>query len=240
MNLQGKVAVITGASTGIGRATAIEFAKNGANVCLVARNQEKLQKVKEEIGENAYVFVGDLSDKDGVGKLISEIKSKFSQIDILCNIAGIWHGEGEVYADKNLEDFDVDVITDTMSVGSVAPLLLAHGFVSSMPKGSSIVNLSGTFSSGGKGWLPYYVSKRAIEDLTIGLSEELADKGIKVNAVSPADTATEQYKRFFPEDAAAAQKPEDVAKFIVELSQKDVTGKVYVIRNGKVEEGFHK
>jgi NAD(P)-dependent dehydrogenase (short-subunit alcohol dehydrogenase family) len=109
-----------------------------------------------------------------------------------------------------------------------------------MIEGSSIINLSGTFENGGKGWLPYYVSKRAIEDLTIGLSQELADKGIKVNCVSPSDTATEEYKKFFPDDAKDAQSPEQVAKLFLDLTQKDVTGKIFVIRKGKVEEGFHK
>ncbi len=240
MDLHNKVIIVTGASTGIGKATAIEFAKHGAIVCLVARNEEKLQKVKEEIGENANIFVGDLSKPESIEGLIQNIKSKFSNIDVICNIAGIWHGDTEAYSGKDLEDFDKSVVIDTMNVGSLAPLLLAHGLISVMPKGSSIINLSGTFSSGGKGWLPYYVSKRAIEDLTVGLSQELIEKGVNVNAVSPSDTATEQYKKFFPEDATDAQDPQDVAKIIVELTQKDVTGKVFVVKNGQTEEGFHK
>jgi NAD(P)-dependent dehydrogenase (short-subunit alcohol dehydrogenase family) len=237
-----KTVIVTGASTGIGRATATEFAKNGFNVLLVARNEEKLNKVKEEIvalEEKAEVFIADLSSSDGVEKLVEVIKSKHSEINILCNIAGIWHGETEVYAGKDLESFQTKTIVDTLNVGTLAPMLLAHELVSLMPAGSSIINLSGTFENGGKGWIPYFVSKRAIEDLTVGLSQELNKKHINVNCISPSDTATEEYKRFFPEDVAGAQTPEQVATFFVDLSNKDVTGKIFVIKNGQSSEGFH-
>ena len=74
-----------------------------------------------------------------------------------------------------------------------------------MHAGSKIINISGTFESGAKGWLPYYVSKKAIENLTVGLSQELRDKQIQVNCISPSDTLTESYQKFFPEYAT----PED-------------------------------
>jgi dihydroxycyclohexadiene carboxylate dehydrogenase len=239
-----KTVIVTGASTGIGKATALEFAKNGGGtILLIARNEQKLNKVKEEIEKldgTAEVFVADLNSSEGTKKLISDIKTKHSEINILCNIAGIWHGENEVYAGKNYEEFEEKVILNTLNVGTIAPLLLSHGLISIMPKGSSIINLSGTFENGGKGWLPYYVSKRAIEDLSVGMSQELEEKGVRVNCISPSDTATEEYKRFFPNDAAEAQSPEQVAKFFVELADRDVTGKVFVIKNGQTSEGFHK
>lgn len=238
-----KAIIVTGASTGIGRATALEFAKDGGNILLVARSEEKLNKVKEEIekvGGTAEVFIADLSSPEEIKKLINDIKVKHSEINILCNIAGIWHGENEVYAGKNYEEFEDKVILNTLNVGTIAPMLLSHGFLSLMPNGSSIINLSGTFENGGKGWIPYYVSKRAIEDLTVGLSQELKEKEIRVNCISPSDTATEEYKRFFPDDAEGVQSPERVAKFFVELVGQDVTGKVYVIKNGQTSEGFHK
>ncbi len=103
-----------------------------------------------------------------------------------------------------------------------------------------MINLSGTFENGAKGWLPYYVSKRALEDFTVGLAEDLKEKGIKVNAISPSDTQTEAYKRFFPEDAANAQTPETVAKVIIETILREETGKVFVVKNGQITEGFHK
>lgn len=243
MKLDNKFAVVTGASTGIGRAIAVAFAKEGAFVALVGKNEEKLLKTSnliKEIGGKSKVLVCDLANNGSLEALISSIKSETNKIDILANVAGIWHGKDEVYAGKDFESLPNSVILDTYSVGLTAPTLLSHAFVPLMSRGSSIINLSGTFENGGKGWLPYYVSKRAIEDLTIGLSQELTDKGIRVNCVSPSDTATEEYKRFFPDDAKDAQTPEDVAKLFVELVQKDVTGKVFVIKKGVVEYGFHR
>lgn len=241
--MENKFAVVIGASTGIGRAIALAFAKEGAFVALVGKNEEKLLETSNLIKETngkSKVFVCDLAKNSSLVALISSIKSETSKIDILVNVAGIWHGIDEVYAGKDFESFPESVILDTYSVGLTVPTILSHAFIPLIPSGSIIINLSGTFENGGKGWLPYYVSKRAIEDLTIGLSQELANKGIRVNCVSPSDTATEEYKRFFPDDAKDAQSPEEVARLFVELATKDVTGKIFVIKKGKVEEGFHK
>ena len=92
-------------------------------------------------------------------------------IKVLVNVAGIWHGKDEVYADRNFETFPAKVILDTITVGITAPILLSNAFVPLMTKGSGIVNISGTLESGAKGWLAYYISKRVIEDLTVGLAE---------------------------------------------------------------------
>lgn len=241
--MKDRFVVVTGASTGIGRAISVAFAKEGAFVALVGKNEEKLIETKNlitEINGKSQVFVCDLANISSINTLISLIRKEATTVDILANIAGIWHGKDEVYAGKDFDSFTESVVVDTYSVGLIAPTLLAHAFIPLMPKGSTIINLSGTFENGGKGWLPYYVSKRGIEDLSIGLSQELVNKGVRVNCVSPSDTATEEYKRFFPEDAMDAQTPEQVAKFFVELAQKEVTGKVFVIKKGKIEEGFHK
>ncbi len=241
--MKDKFAVVTGASTGIGRAIALALAKEGAYVSLVGKNEEKLLETNnliKEIGGKSKVFICDLANDSSLEALIASIKNETKRVDVLANVAGIWHGKDEVYAGKDFESFDEKVVLDTYSVGLIAPTLLAHAFIPLMPSGSTIINLSGTFENGGKGWLPYYVSKRAIEDLTICLSQELADKGVRVNCVSPSDTATEEYERFFPDDAKDAQTPEEVAKLFVELVNNDETGKVFVIKKGRVEEGFHK
>lgn len=246
MKLKNKVAIITGASTGIGRATAIEFAKAGFFVGLVARTVERLNETKKLIEQengHAETFVVDLSKVDEINKLISQVKGKTSKVDILINIAGIWHGKDEVYAEKDFEAFSQDIVLNTCSVGIIAPTLLSHAFIPMMTSGSRIINLSGTFENGAKGWLPYYVSKKAIEDLTIGLSEELKDKGILVNAISPSDTATDAYIKYFPQYISEANDPMEVAKFAVYLCSEETsktTGKVFVIKKGnKPYEGFH-
>ena len=241
--MKNKFAIVTGASTGIGRATSIELGKNGATVALVARNKDKLDETKrlvEEVGGKGIVFETDLSNIDSINNLIQSIKQQTQQVDILVNIAGIWHGDNEVFAGLDFEKFKQQTVLDTFSVGLIAPTLLVHGLVSIMPQGSNIINLSGTFENGAKGWLPYYVSKRGIEDLTQGISEELKDKQINVNCISPSDTATEEYKKYFPEDAVGANTPETIAKEIVNLINSNQTGQFVVIKkNELIQEGYH-
>lgn len=246
MKLKDKFALVTGASTGIGRAIAIEFSKEGAFVALVGRNQDKLLETKTLItrkGGHAEVFLGDFTKINSLDALITDVKQKIEKINILVNVAGIWHGKDEVYADKDFETFSKDVILDTFTVGLTAPTFLIHAFIPIMPKGGKILNISGTFESGAKGWLPYYVSKRGIEDLTIGLAEELKNKGIHVNAISPSDTATEEYKKYFPQYTEDAIEPKEIGKYAVYLCSDeayDVTGKVFVMKKGqKPYEGYH-
>ncbi|MBP9816365.1 SDR family oxidoreductase [Candidatus Woesebacteria bacterium] len=240
-----KIAVVTGASTGIGRAVAITLAENKFFVYLLARNQEGLEETKELItqkGGKAEIVLTDLSSIESINNAIKVIKDKESEINVLVNIAGIWHGQDKVFADQEFGMFEQKVILDTYFVGTIAPTLLAHAFIPYMIYGAKIINLSGTFENGAKGWLPYYVSKRAIEDLTIALSQELEDKGIQVNCVSPSDTATESYAKFFPQYMKDAISPDEIAKKVLELCdvENKITGKVFVMKKDKEpSEGFH-
>jgi len=239
-----RFAVVTGASAGIGRATAIELGRNGATVALVARNIEKLEETKrliEEVGGKAIVFEADLSNIDSINKLIESIKQQTEKVDILVNIAGIWHNETQVFVNRNIEEIDQNVIVDTLHVGVIAPIILVRGLLSLMNKGSNILNLSGTFIYGGKQQIPYYLSKRGIEDFTVALSEELLEREIYVNCVSPADTLTEAYKKNFPEDINDPMNvPEDVAKEILSVINSNRTGQFVLIRNKQTSDGYHK
>jgi len=239
MSLQVKTALVTGASIGIGRAIAIELAKEGVKVFITARRRQELEKTKNMIesqGGQAELVAADLGKISSINSLISTLKRKTQELNILVNVAGIWHGKTQVYAGKNFETFSQKVILDTFSVGTIAPALLAHGLIPIMPKNSKIINISGTFESGAKGWLPYYVSKRAIEDLTLGLAEELKDKGIQINCISPSDTATEQYKKYFPQyiqDAIAPEKIAQYATFLCSAKANNISGEVFVIKKGQ-------
>jgi len=229
-----KTAIVTGASTGIGRAVAIELAEEYF-VYLVARREDKLQETKRIIEENGgmgEILLCDLSDKTSLHKLVETIRAKTDSVEMLMNIAGIWHGENEVFAETNYDMFTESVIYDTVNVGLIAPMVLSHGIIPLMKNGGIIVNLSGTFENGAKGWLPYYVSKRAIEDFTIGLSQDLQGRNIKVIGISPSDVDTEEYQKYFPEDAKDALLPKEVASQIVKIVKASQSGKVWVLKRG--------
>jgi len=146
------------------------------------------------------------------------------------------HSDKEVYAGKNFETFDDKVITDTYSVGFTAPTLIVHGLLPYMNAESHIINLSGTFENGGKGWIPYYASKKALEDLTYGLADELKEKKVYVNGVSPSDTATEEYTKWFPEYAEDAVSPEKIADLFLSILQSSRTGTIQVIKKYEYDE----
>lgn len=244
--MERKYAVVTGANSGVGGAIALALAQAGYFVALVGRNQARLDDIKLKIhisGGNSKIFTADLSTFEGIDKFISGIKADTKQVDVLVNAAAIWHGENEVYAGRDFETFSQQVVVDTMMVGLMAPTLLSHAFISIMPPKSKIINISGTFEDGGKGWIPYFVSKRGIEDLTLGLADELKDRGIQANCISPSDTATEVYQKYFPQFATDANSPESIAVLAVNLCQSksdEITGKVFVVRHGSpVAEQFH-
>ncbi|MCL2439625.1 MAG: SDR family oxidoreductase [Alphaproteobacteria bacterium] len=239
-----KVAIITGASTGIGRETAIAFADAGYKTYLLARSADKLQSVKQEaedLGGEAVSVVVDLASRAALKAAIEKILAAEARIDAIVNVAGIWHGAEGVYAGIDFDKFSPEVIADTYAVGLIAPSMLINGLLPKMGKGSSIINISGTFADGGKGWLPYYVSKRALEDLTVGLAQDVAERGIRVNCISPSDTATESYAKYFPQYMDSAQEPSEVARFAVELcDSSSASGKVFVIKKDmEPAEGFH-
>lgn len=246
MTLTDKVAIVTGTSTGIGRAISVALAKENYHVLLVARNETKLQETKQIINNSngsSEVITCDLSKIEEVNDFITKVKSNYKTVNVLVNVAGIWHGKDEVFADKEFETFSQKVILDTFNVGTITPTLLSHAFIPFMPKNGKIINISGTFENGAKGWLPYFVSKKAIEDLTIGLAEELKGKDIQVNCISPSDTATEAYGKYFPEYMDEAISPEEIAKHAVYLVSDEanmITGKVFVLKKGKEPyEGYH-
>lgn len=174
-----KYAIITGASTGIGREVSIELAKNDFIVGLVGRNKKGLNETKKIIENGSgkvELFLCDLSNRKIVDELIRKVKKKLDRIDLIANIAGIWHGEKEVFSGIKYADFKEEILLQTMEVGIITPMILINKLLPLMKNGGDIINLSGTFENGAKGWVPYYVSKRAIEDFTIALADDLKGK----------------------------------------------------------------
>jgi NAD(P)-dependent dehydrogenase (short-subunit alcohol dehydrogenase family) len=221
-----KIALVTGASSGLGQAISQALGGVGYQLILTSRTNTSDQKI----------ITADLSSLLSINRLIDSVKKQIKKLDVIVNVAGIWHGKNEVYAGKNLTEFSEKTVIDTMTVGAVAPLLLCYHLLPLMPPKSHIINISGTFESGAKGWLPYFVSKRAIEDLTIGLAQDMAEKQIQVNGISPSDMATQAYKKFFPQFYNDGINPNLVAREVVKLVSTfdpKLSGKIFVMKKGQ-------
>jgi NAD(P)-dependent dehydrogenase (short-subunit alcohol dehydrogenase family) len=242
MKLQGKTAVVTGASIGIGRKIAEAIAANGGRVALVARSMEGLKKTNDLIqtaGGKAQFFPTDLRSEAEINKLVLDVRKIFGDIDFLVNVAGVWHNDTIAYAGVPLVQTPAEQINEVLDVGIRAPMLITRLFLPGMiaKKGGKILSISGTFASGGAGWLHYYVSKLALEHFTVGLSQELREHEIQVNCISPSDTDTESLRKFFPDDAKTALDPNEIAKLAIYLLSDEsshITGQCIVIKNKAV------
>ncbi len=239
MKFQGKTAVITGASTGIGQAIAKVLGQNGGNVALIGRDKAGLDQTKQMVvssGGQATIFLADLSDRQSAQKLGKELNQSLRAIDFIVNVAGVWHNDREVFYGPNLAETPEVQVCEVLEVGIMAPVLLTRTLLPKLiQRGQGkILNISGTFSSGGTGWLHYYVSKKALEAFTVGLADDLRKDEIQVNCISPSDVATPALKRFFPDDAGTALQPDDVASLAMFLLSPDadhITGQIIVIKN---------
>lgn len=241
-----KYAVVTGASSDLGGAIAQALSQNGYHIALAGRSHPKLATLADSIakrGGTSTIFASDLSKLDGINKLIDEVKKDTTHVDVLINAAAIWHGDNEVFANRDFAAFPQKVVVDTLMVGLTAPTLISHALIPLMPPKSKIINISGVFADLVKGWSPYYVSKRGIEDLTISLATELESRDIQVNAISPNDVATQPYQKYFPQYYSEGIDPNEVANFVIKLCSGEAdmaTGKVYVIaKDQPVVEQFH-
>jgi len=239
MKLEGKTALVTGASTGIGREIAKAIAAQGARVCLVSRSEGKLEETRrliENEGGSAWSYRADLRNEHEINQLASDVVSGLGSVDILAHVAGVWHNENIVYAGVPLVNTPAEQIKEVLEVGILAPMLLTRSLVPGMiaKRAGKILAISGTFASGGAGWLHYYVSKLALEHFIVGLSQELREFEIQANCISPSDTDTEALQKFFPDDARTALSPSEVAKLAVFLLSNEadhVTGQCVVIKN---------
>jgi NAD(P)-dependent dehydrogenase (short-subunit alcohol dehydrogenase family) len=188
-----KVALITGASSGIGRAAALHFAGSGAKLMITGRNLKSLESVRNEMGENGLncqIEPGDITDVEFRSKLIRSLQERFNQLDILVNIAGII-ASGTI-ENTALNDFDYMMDINLRSVFHLIQLslpLISHS------KGN-IVNVSSvTGLRSFPGIFSYSISKAGVDQLTRVAALELADRGIRVNAVNPGVVETNLHKR---------------------------------------------
>lgn len=240
MDLKNKVAVVTGASTGIGQAIAIAIAAKGAKVALVARNLEGLKRTEGSIkkaGGITQIFQTDLRKENEINNLVSGVLRQWGSADAVINVAGVWHDNEKVYYGVPLHETPIEQIDEVIDVTLRGTMLLSRALVSGMieKKQGKIINISGTFSSGGAGWLHYYVAKLGVENFTVGLASELRKHQIQVNCISPSDTATDALIKYFGDDATSGLQPENIAELALFLLcdpvADNITGETIVIKN---------
>jgi len=184
VGLSGRVALVTGASQGIGRACAIELAKAGATVALAARNVEKLEAVAAEIvaaGGKAKTYALDVSSEDSIKAGAKAVIADLGKVDILINNAGITK-DGLALRMK-LADFE-----DVLRTNLTGAFLLTQAVISSMMKGrwGRVINITSVVGeTGAAGQANYAASKAGLIGLTKSLAREFSSRGITVNAIAP-------------------------------------------------------
>jgi NAD(P)-dependent dehydrogenase (short-subunit alcohol dehydrogenase family) len=190
------VVLITGALTGIGRATALAFAREGARIAISGRRDEVGQKLVEElreIGAEAEYWRGDVRHDQDVRDLVDKTVARFGRLDIAVNNAGTEGKTGPV-TDQTAESYAATF--DTNVLGTL--LSMKHELRVMLPQGSgSIVNISSSYGSvGAAGASVYVASKHAVEGMTKSAALEVAGTGVRVNVVAPGTTDTGMLTRF--------------------------------------------
>jgi NAD(P)-dependent dehydrogenase (short-subunit alcohol dehydrogenase family) len=190
------VVLITGALTGIGRATAIAFAKEGARIVISGRRDEVGQKLVtelREIGVEAEYWRADVRHEDDVRDLVDKTVAHFGRLDIAVNNAGTegWRGlVTDQTAESYAATFDTNVLGTLLSMKHELRVMLAQG-------SGSIVNVSSAYGNvGAAGASVYVASKHAVEGMTKSAALEVAGTGVRVNVVAPGTTDTGMLTRF--------------------------------------------
>lgn len=183
MAFSGKVVVITGASSGIGAQAAKDFAKLGASLVVVGRNQENLQKVASECGaENVLTVQADVTNEADAKRIIDEAVTRFSRIDVLVNNAGIL--ETGSIENTSLDQYDRVMGTNMRSIYHLTMLAVPY----LVKTEGSIVNVSSVNGIRSfPGVLAYNISKAAVDQFTRCVALELAPKKVRVNSVNPGE-----------------------------------------------------
>ncbi len=232
--LDGRIAVVTGASRGIGRAVAMRYAAEGAHVIALARTVGALEELDDEIGKtggSATLVPVDLNDLDKLEALGPSLYQRFGKVDIFVANAGglgtvgpVSHHEPKLWE----ETFRINVHANFRLIRSLEPALRLSD------AGRAIFVTSGAARSNTAYWGAYAASKAALETMALTWADELANTKVRVNLLSPGPIATRMRAAAFPgEDPATLRKPEDIAGAFVDLALPSCTrhGELVSLRN---------
>lgn len=243
MSLSGKVALVTGASQGIGRACAAKLAAQGATVAVVARNQEKLDELVKEIaaaGGKAYAFALDVANEEQIKTVFKDVIAQLGKIEILVNNAGIT--KDTLIMRMKRADWDAVINTNLTSA-----YLCTQQAISSMLKQrwGRIINITSVFGQTGQaGQANYAASKAGLIGLTMAMAREVASRNITCNAVAPGFIETSMTAGLSDEFKQNAVKmiplgrvgtPEDIANSVAFLASEEagyITGHVLNVNGG--------
>ncbi|WP_036739571.1 MULTISPECIES: SDR family oxidoreductase [unclassified Paenibacillus] len=223
MNIEGKVVVVTGASSGIGEQTARVLAQRGAVPVLMARSRDKLERLAAEIGGGCGVYRLDVQNTAEVNRVFAEVLAEYGRIDVLVNNAGF--GVFERFLDAPLEQFeemmDVNYMGIVRCTKAVLPAMVKSGSGHIVNIASMAGKIGSAKSSG------YSATKHAVLGLTNSLRQELAGTGVRLSAVNPGPIDTPFFERADPTGNYVKNiswfmlKPERVAGAIIRAVEKE-------------------
>ena len=224
--LEGKVALVTGASQGLGRALAFAYVKEGASLVLNSRSEQGVRLVAQEaenLGAEVLALGADVSEGADVEGMVNAAVERFGHVDVLVNNAGLL-GPRVV-----IEEYPEDEWRRVIDANLTGPYLVSKAVIPRMREGGSIINVvSGVSVQGRAEWGAYSVSTFGVEGLTQILAAELEGRGIRVNAVDPGGMRTEMRAAAYPEeDPTTRITPEEntaVFLYLASDESKGVTG----------------
>lgn len=240
IDLKGKKVLLTGASGGLGKAIAIELAKNGADICLTGRNQVELKDLQKTIGGKTEVVLSDLSNPAGINDLANTAQEKMGQIDILINNAGITRDNLFI---RMSDDEWNDVININLNSIFKLTKLLIKGMIKR--RFGRIINITSVIGvAGGAGQSNYSASKAGIIALSKSLAQEVGSRSVTVNSIAPGFIETnmtaglkDDRKKQILESISIGRlgKPEDISGAVCFLASDKasyITGQTLHINGG--------